>query len=209
MNMDIFELILDIFGFIAFSLLPSIFKNNLWDKSVPTSLEEFNKEYEDKINKILKENLRKSSYLLEEIINNKVNSEEQLSEEESVEYTNVLGLHEELLIKIKKHVEIESKITDIEILYSKINDIIKDIKNISYISILCILILFINLFIPNILNLNLPAYCALYSIILYCIFRIIRLYYKFKGFMDKLVNYKNWILNTTKSIKRLSDDNGN
>lgn len=206
MNLDIFGLILDIFGFVAFTLLPSIFKNNLWDNTVPINLEEFNKEYEEKLNKILKENLRKSSYLLEKIINNKVNSEDQLSEEESVEYVNVLGLHEDLLIKIKKHIDIESKINDIELLYAKINDIIKDIKNLSYISIACILILFINLFIPDILNLNLPVYCAIYSIILYCIFRIIRLFFKFKVFMKKLSDYKNWILDTTKTIKRLSDD---
>lgn len=205
MNLDIFGLILDIFGFIAFTLLPSIFKNNLWDNTVPINLEEFNKEYEEKLNKILKDNLRKSSYSLEEIINNKVNSKDQLSEEDSVEYTNVLGLHEDLLIKIKKHMDIELKINDIEILYTKINDIIKDIKNLSYISIGCFLILIINLFIPDILNLNLPIYCAIYSIILYCIFRIIRLFFKFKEFMNKLRDYKDWILKTIKTIKRLSD----
>ncbi|WP_458453198.1 hypothetical protein, partial [Methanobrevibacter sp.] len=113
MDLDIFGLILDIMGFVFFTLLPSIFKNNLWDNKVPINLEEFNKEYEEKLNKILKENLRKSSELLEKIINNKINSKDQLSEEESVEYVNILGLHEDLLIKIKTHMDIESKINDI------------------------------------------------------------------------------------------------
>lgn len=206
MDLDIFGVILDIFCIFAFSLLPLIFKNNLWDESVPNTLEEFNKEYEEKLNKILKDNLKKSSYLLEKIINNKINSEDPLSDEEAAEYTNVLKLHEELFIKIKKHVEIESKIKDIEISYKKINDITKNINNLSYISIICSIILLIKLFIPFILNLELASYCLLYSIILYCVFSIIRLFFKFNEFMSKLVNYKNWILDTTKSIKRLSDD---
>ena len=32
------------------------------------------------------------------------------------------------------------------------------------------------------------------------------LFFKFKVFMKKLSDYKNWILDTTKTIKRLSDD---
>lgn len=215
MDLTIISIVIEIFGFIIFKVLPKIFENNFWDENVPKTLEKFNERYEEKINKILKANLIKSSDILEEIINKKIITKTDLSESKkySAEYLNILGKHEELLIKIKNHIDIEDKITHIEALYSNINDKITYVKNLSYIAIVCIIFIMIisiiNIIYPDSIKLNIAVYCAIYTIIACCCIGIINTYFEYKTFINNLVSYKEWILDESKKIKRISDYDGN
>lgn len=203
-----FGSIVELLGIIISSVLPFVLKNNLWDDNVPKTIEEFNEKYEDKIKNILKDNLFESSNVLGNIIDNRLDPKIDFSgdKEKSAQYTKIIAQHEPFFINIKKHIEIENMINDVEETYFNLNNIIPDINNLSWaIVILGILAILCILFFNN-ASITIYILCILYSSIVCCIFRVARLYFKFKVFIKKIIFHKNWILEHSKSIKRLSDD---
>jgi len=197
----IFDIIIPIIEIIVSIFLPSIFENNLWNNDLPKTIEDFNFKYETKINKILHDTTNKSSNLLEDIINHKIDIK---NENDYDEYQISLIIHEELLIKIRQRIKIENMQEEIEQLYHSLFIIIKNIKNLSYLLIL-LNILFIVF--GYYLSFPLIIKCGIYSLTFYSIYRIIDLYYQFKKEWNKLLNYKDWILEKYKYVPKITEIN--
>lgn len=173
MIFGIFEVIFSLF-------LPYIFENNLWSNELPPTIEEFNLQYESKINRILFDNSNKSSTLLEYIITNKI----ELKDESDYEYNKLLGMHEELLIDIRNHIEIEQMHKSIESLYLKLAVSIRNIKNITFLVLafyfISLVLYFLGFFNNNLMILHVGIFCLTF----YSFFRIIELYLRFNDYKN-------------------------
>ncbi len=208
MDSALIEIILSIFGFIITSFIPSIFENNLWDKNVPSSFEEFKKQYEFDLDNILNDILFKSSNFLDNLINDKIDTNSNLSnnKKDSAKYTHIISQYKPFFIEIKKYIEIENKYKDVGYCYSRANDVIKSIRNNVYLIIFCILCCIL---LPEKIMFHMIILCGLYALIFYLIFRSYTLFSEFKSIMKDLIDYKNWISDTKRNIVKLSDINEN
>ena len=112
MDSTLIEIIFTILGFIITSLIPSIFENNLWDSNVPKSFEKFKEQYEPDLDNILNDILFKSSNFLDNLINEKIDNNTNLSnnEKDSAKYTHIISQYKPFFIEIKKYIEIENKL---------------------------------------------------------------------------------------------------
>ena len=197
------ELIIAIIEIILTVFLPYIFENNLWSNDLPKTIEDFNIKYESKINRILSNNTNNSSKLLYSIVNNtiKLDDEDNFGKD-----SELLEMHEKLLIEIRIHIDIEEKHRNIEKLYQGIFRIIKDIKNLTVVVILFYFLCLVLLFTGYFNQIQFFIQCGIYCLTFYCVFRIIELYFSFKYNCDALINYKNWILENDKNIPRIIDN---
>ena len=208
MDLIIIELVLNIFGFILSHFIPSFFENNLWDKNVPPSFEEFKKQYEIDLDNILNDILFKSSNYLDNLINDKIDNNSNLSnnKKDSAKYTHIISQYKPFFIEIKKYIEIENKYKDVGYCYSRANDVIKTIRNNVYLIMFCILCCIL---LPEKIMYHMIIICGLYALIFYLIFSSYTLFSEFKSIMKDLIDYKKWISDTKRNIVKLSDFNEN
>ncbi|WP_400222075.1 hypothetical protein [Methanobrevibacter smithii] len=208
MDSTLIEIIFTILGFIITSLIPSIFENNLWDSNVPKSFEKFKEQYEPDLDNILNDILFKSSNFLDNLINEKIDNNTNLSnnEKDSAKYTHIISQYKPFFIEIKKYIEIENKFKEVGNCYSRANDVIKTIRNNVYLIIICIVCY---IFIPEQIIFHTIIICGLYVLIFYLIFKSLSLFSEFKSLMKDLIDYKNWISDTKRNIVKLSDINEN
>lgn len=204
MDWPFIEIVLSLLGFIITHFIPSFFENNLWDKNVPKSIEEFKDQYESDLDNILNDILFKSSNFLDNLINDKIDSNSELSnnKKDSAKYSYIISQFKPFFIGIKKYVEIESKYKDVGYCYSRANDVIKNIRNNVYLIIGCVLCW---VFLPEKFMFNIIILCGLYTLIFYLVFWSLTLFFEFKSLMKTLIDYKNWISDTKRNIVKLSD----
>ena len=197
------EAIIGLFNVLITVFLPYFFNNNLWTKELPKTIEEFNREYEPKINKILSYNTNKSSELLEKIISNNI---KLTDESNSEEYIKLLEMHGGLLIEIRKYIEIEGMHNSIENLYQNLTDILKNIKNITGVVLFFYLICILIYYLGYLDNFQLFIYTGIWCLTFYSIFKGIELYLKFKSNWKRAIYYKKWIQDNYKNIPRIIDN---
>ena len=117
------DVLISFFDLIIGVILPFIF-SKLWPDDIPRKVEDFNDDYEEKIERILSNNLNKSSILLEKIVSNNIKLDD---ESKSREYSALLKKHEELFNNIRIYGEIKNRHKEVEIAYTILNNLFKHI----------------------------------------------------------------------------------
>ena len=199
----IVELIFAVSEICITAILPYIFENILWNKDLPKTIEEFDKLYEYKINRILSDNTNKSSDLLEKIITDNIDLHD---ESESSKYSSLLKMHEELLIHIKFHVEMENVHKEIRQLYHSLHITIRNIRNLAILVIVFYVICGILYGVGYFYQFQLFILCGIYSLSFYSIFRISALYFKFNRDWNDLIHLKKRITTKYDNIPKLIGD---
>ena len=199
----IVELIFAIVNIAITVILPYIFENILWNKDLPKTIEGFDKLYENKIIRILSDNTNKSSNLLEQIITDNISLND---ESESSEYSYLLKMHEELLIHIKFHIEMEHMHKEIRQLYQNLNITLRNIRNLAVLVICFYLICAILFYLGYFAKYQILIQCGIYSLTFYSIFRIFALYFLFNRDWNELIYLKKRIIAKYDNVPKLIDD---
>ena len=116
-----------------------------------------------------------------------------------------LNAHEDLLIGLRKYIDLMNMHKEIEVIYKELFKTINHIKYLISLFIICGLT-WIFFYFTQFIEYQIFINCCLYSLTFCSIFRIIVLYFKFSEDLNKLITYKNWILEKDKDIPKLIDN---
>lgn len=199
------DVLISFFDLIIGVILPFIF-SKLWPDDIPRKVEDFNDDYEEKIERILSNNLNKSSILLEKIVSNNIKLDD---ESKSREYSALLKKHEELFNNIRIYGEIKNRHKEVEIAYTILNNLFKHIWLLTFFLFLSIFLYAIKWFYNVSGDMNTFIICGIFTITFYSIFRLISLYLKFNRNINVVLDFKKWILNEIKNVPKLSDKHEN
>lgn len=195
------DVLISVFDLIIGILLQLIF-SKLWPDDIPRKVEDFNDDYEEKIERILSNNLNKSSILLEKIVSNNIKLDD---ESKSGEYSVLLKKHEELFNNIRIYGEIKNRHKEVEMAYSILNNLFKHLRLLTFFLFLSIILYIIKWYYNLSGDMNSFIVCGIFTITFYSIFRIISLYLEFNKNINIVLEFKKWILNEIKNVPKLSD----
>lgn len=191
MDLDIFSLFKDLISLIFSGILWKLIDNNLNNLNIPKDFKSFKEGYEKDLDKILKNRLKNSSQVLDDIIENSVIS--SLDEEHIYQ---VLELHSSFFIHFDEYRSFFNFKSEIKEYYSIMTDLNKKIKNL----FIGLLILSTCLFFALLLlEYDLLNY-ILISLFICIVFEIIRSWYDYKSYVTKIDNKIDIITETCMKI---------
>lgn len=191
MDLDIFSLFKDLISLIFSGILWKLIDNNLNNLNIPKDFKSFKEGYEKDLDKILRNRLKNSSQVLDDIIENSVIS--SLDEEHIYQ---VLELHSSFFIHFDEYRLFFNFKSEIKEYYSIMTDLNKKIKNLFIgLLILSICLFFALLF----LEYDLLNY-ILISLFICIVFEIIRSWYDYKSYVTKIDNKIDIITETCMKI---------
>ena len=175
--LNYFSFFKEIISLIFTGIIWALLENNLNNLNIPKDFETFKKGYEKEIDKILKNRLKNSSQVLDDIIENSV-----ISSLDEKHIYKVFELHSSFFIYFDEYRTFFNFKSEIKEYYSIMNNLHKKIKNL-FISLFVILIILF--FVLYLFNNNLLVY-ILISLFICIIFEIIRSWYDYKNYVSKI-----------------------
>lgn len=189
--LDAFSLFKNFISLIFSGIIWVWVDNNLNNLNIPKDFKSFNEDYEKDLDKILKNRLKNSSQVLDDIIVNSVIS--NLDEEHIYQ---VLELHSSFFIHFDEYRVFFNFKSEIKEYYSILNNLHKKIKNLFIVLFVLSICIFFVLFM---FNYDLLIF-ILISIFILIICEIIRSWYAYKDYVSKIENIINIISEAYKKI---------
>lgn len=187
----IFSLFKDLISLIFSGILWKLIDNNLNNLNIPEDFKSFKEEYKKDLDKILKNRLKNSSQVLDDIIENSV-----ISSLDEKHIYQVLELHSSFFIHFDEYRTFFNFKTEIKEYYSSMNELDKKIKNL-FIGLFAIsVVIFVMLIL---FNYDLLIY-ILISLFICIVFEIIHSWYDYKSYVSKIDNKINIITTTCMKI---------
>lgn len=186
-----FSFFKEIISLIFTGIIWVLLENNLNNLNIPKDFETFKKGYEKDIDKILKNRLKNSSQVLDDIIENSV-----ISSLDEKHIYQVFELHSSFFIHFDEYRTFFNFKSEIKEYYIIMNNLRKKIKNL-FISLFIILIILF--FVLYLFNYDLLV-CILISLFICIIFEIIRSWYDYKNYVSKIDDKINIITKTCMKI---------
>ena len=152
-----------------------LMSNNLDNLGIPNNEGRFKEEYRHNLKKILDNNLENCSHFLENIITNKV-----VSDNEEQQF-NLIETHNSFFISLKRNIKFFNYKKEVHDLYLELFNKRRKIKNLCIILVVIIVIFIILSFY---INSNFSTISV--SVPIYILFEIIKEYLEFKKIPDKI-----------------------
>ena len=187
----IFSIFKDLISLIFSGILWKLIDNNLNNLNIPEDFKSFKEGYEKDLDKILKNRLKNSSQVLDDIIENSV-----ISSLDEKHIYQVFELHSSFFIHFDDYRTFFNFKSEIKEYYSIMVDLEKKIKNLFLGLFALSIVIFIMLFR---FNYDLINY-ILISLFICTVFEIIRSWYDYKSYVSKIDNKINVITETSMKI---------